>query len=294
MRVEQLSRKAIAASLAANAPTHEAVAPQLPPVGVAPSRLRLYQVLRVQPDASAEQIDEAYRQRIAERQSHPQAGNPQIADEIALIKQAYEVLGNPVTRGQYDSRASMRQASKVPTAVTSVSSRVRDPGGEDTGGADKEQTWLSRANGWLVLVLLVAVFPLVVKGVTEVARATVGLGTWPVQATLIVIGGCLVATIVDWVLAKILYRRITPPAFIASVVRNQTRETGPPTGWIATIFVSVGILSAVVANGTIDRVRQERQELAEYRSRRYQCGHQARATAESHERGERREREIPP
>jgi curved DNA-binding protein CbpA len=61
-----------------------------------------YQILKVSPKASKTEIKSAYR-RLA-RKLHPDKnnGSPETAEEFARIAKAYEILGNPKQRADYD------------------------------------------------------------------------------------------------------------------------------------------------------------------------------------------------
>ena len=62
----------------------------------------LYKILGVPRDASAADIKKAYRQLV--RKYHPDAnpGNRDAEEHFKKINQAYEVLGDPGKRNQYD------------------------------------------------------------------------------------------------------------------------------------------------------------------------------------------------
>src|SRR5579859_1704055 len=63
----------------------------------------LYTILGVSPGASAEDIRSAYR--VAARRFHPDVNSyPGAATQFRDIAAAHEVLGDPVTREQYDMR----------------------------------------------------------------------------------------------------------------------------------------------------------------------------------------------
>lgn len=70
-------------------------------------RQDFYSVLGVPPNASADEIRQAYRQRA--RQFHPDAspGDPSAADYFKVINEAYKVLGTPQLRAAYDRALSI-------------------------------------------------------------------------------------------------------------------------------------------------------------------------------------------
>jgi S1-C subfamily serine protease len=92
----------------------------------------LYQILDVDPNASAEDIEAAYRRLTAMRDTQwPDANMP------GLVRQAHEILSDPRRRGAYD-------LSLAPSAVTAHAVREASPGfGEKRGK-------------WIVAMALVA------------------------------------------------------------------------------------------------------------------------------------------
>ncbi len=69
----------------------------------------LYDVLGVTPDAPADQIRSAYRERA--RQHHPDRVVGARDDAMADVNEAYRVLGDPVRRLQYDRSIGRRGSS---------------------------------------------------------------------------------------------------------------------------------------------------------------------------------------
>ena len=59
----------------------------------------LYEILGVPREASADEISSAYQERVAELE----AMRPPDPGAAALVRQAYEILGNPARRAQYDA-----------------------------------------------------------------------------------------------------------------------------------------------------------------------------------------------
>ena len=79
--------------------------------------VNLYAVLGVSPDASPDEIRGAYRR--AARASHPDLhpGDASAAERFKRVQVAYEVLGDPVRRAQYDAPpapAAAAPSTKVP------------------------------------------------------------------------------------------------------------------------------------------------------------------------------------
>src|SRR6266540_2009162 len=74
----------------------------------------LYQVLGVKPDASHEAIKRAYRRLV--KRYHPDLNKQRGAKEMFLeVKEAYEVLSNPLLRREYDERASGERSRPAET-----------------------------------------------------------------------------------------------------------------------------------------------------------------------------------
>jgi len=79
----------------------------------------LYLVLGVKPTASADAIKRAYRRLV--KRYHPDVNKARTAKEMFLeVKEAYEVLSNPLFRREYDERNKDHCASDHPTHHTMV------------------------------------------------------------------------------------------------------------------------------------------------------------------------------
>ncbi len=68
-----------------------------------------YGVLGVEPNATEAEIKKAYRK--AARESHPDVAGPEAEDRFKEVAAAYEVLGNPDKRAQFDRGVDPRSAS---------------------------------------------------------------------------------------------------------------------------------------------------------------------------------------
>jgi molecular chaperone DnaJ len=77
----------------------------------------LYDVLGVAPDASASTIRAAYRR--AAREHHPDRAGEQSSARMAAINAAWQVLGDPTRRAEYD--LGMREHVFAPFTPTSAS-----------------------------------------------------------------------------------------------------------------------------------------------------------------------------
>jgi DnaJ-class molecular chaperone len=64
--------------------------------------MNYYQQLKVEPDSSSEQIKEAYRRLAFEYHPDRNSKDPQAAEKMKAINEAYAVLSNPEKRRQYD------------------------------------------------------------------------------------------------------------------------------------------------------------------------------------------------
>ena len=62
--------------------------------------MNYYAVLNISPDATAEEIRRAYREMA--RRYHPDAGEGSSADKFRELTEAYEILGDPARRRDYD------------------------------------------------------------------------------------------------------------------------------------------------------------------------------------------------
>src|SRR3989441_2102263 len=68
----------------------------------------LYVVLGVKPTASTDAIKRAYRRLV--KRYHPDVNKTRGAKEMFLeVKEAYEVLSNPLLRREYDERVAIRR-----------------------------------------------------------------------------------------------------------------------------------------------------------------------------------------
>lgn len=81
-------------------------------------RFNLYDVLHVAPSASAAEIKAAFR--ILALKHHPDRNNdsPESTARFKTIYNAYSVLSDPVTRGEYDSHLHAETRSPVPATPT--------------------------------------------------------------------------------------------------------------------------------------------------------------------------------
>ena len=68
--------------------------------------MNYYQQLKVKPDATAHQIKEAYRRLAFEYHPDRNTDDPQAAEKMKAINEAYAVLSNPAKKSEYDSLRS--------------------------------------------------------------------------------------------------------------------------------------------------------------------------------------------
>ena len=78
------------------------------------NRRNFYRILRVQPDASREVIQQSYRSLMQKLQLHPDLGGEQW--DASLVNQAYSVLRDAVKRARYDAELLERYNIKVLSA----------------------------------------------------------------------------------------------------------------------------------------------------------------------------------
>ena len=101
----------------------------------------LYDILQVHSAASAEVIEAAYKRLM--RLYHPDVnGSPEAHEMAARLNAAYEVLGNPVRRAEYDRRSEHGGRS-----VEAASSGERKPSIVDAA-RDQGQRLLERTQEW--------------------------------------------------------------------------------------------------------------------------------------------------
>lgn len=80
-----------------------------------------YEILRIHPKVSDEEIKESYR-RLAHKY-HPDMENGDAA-QFKEIAEAYEVLSDPYTRGVYDAQIAMTKTTYQPSRSPQQSPQV--------------------------------------------------------------------------------------------------------------------------------------------------------------------------
>lgn len=86
----------------------------------------LYDLLRIQSNASDEQIRVNYR--ILAKEVHPDhSAHPDGGQRFKNLKHAYDILSDPTKRAEYDARIKTERASRAKT------SRASDPSGRGGG-----------------------------------------------------------------------------------------------------------------------------------------------------------------
>ena len=78
------------------------------------NRRNFYRILRVQPDALREVIQQSYRSLMQKLRLHPDLGGKHA--DAGIINQAYATLRNPITRAAYDAELLSRYNIKTLSA----------------------------------------------------------------------------------------------------------------------------------------------------------------------------------
>ena len=116
----------------------------------------LYQILQVDPAATQEEIQAAYR-RLAQ-QYHPDTNpSPQADDMMKKINHAYEALSDPLRRSEYDqSRASSSQVPDAGAESGLPSELDLSPEGSRLSDVAKTENLMRRLQkfGWVFAVIL--------------------------------------------------------------------------------------------------------------------------------------------
>ena len=92
----------------------------------------LYELLGVAPDASAADVRAAYRR--AARAHHPDRHGEHAAARMAAVNAAWEVLGDPRRRSEYDLRLRSGQTSAAGEAGSAASSSASRSSGMGSSG----------------------------------------------------------------------------------------------------------------------------------------------------------------
>lgn len=88
----------------------------------------LYDILAIQPSASADAIEEAYRTKLDYQQNLKQSGDPEADNNIVKLRGAYDVLSNHKRRAEYDKRLSSLSSTDYPHSQRSSSGVKKGPG----------------------------------------------------------------------------------------------------------------------------------------------------------------------
>lgn len=148
----------------------------LPPDGPLREGPSHYELLRVPPDASREQLRQAFR--ALSKRYHPDTTDlPAAEAELVFrqLRQAYAVLNDPIARSRYDGELRRRAeilAPAVSTGVMAPSPRSQ-PRGAEVRRALSGGEWLA-----LLLLALALAFSLVLGVGLALARGT-ELVHWP-------------------------------------------------------------------------------------------------------------------
>jgi Flp pilus assembly protein TadB len=123
------------------------------------SDLDYYQILEVEPDATASELQEAYHRLIQKR--YAQRGKDiETAVHIQQVSEAYTILGNPVRRAQYDLDR-MQSSATTETDKGDVTSRERLPVSYRPPARPRTQWYLMAG---ILLLGLAAILSAVLQG----------------------------------------------------------------------------------------------------------------------------------
>jgi len=92
------------------------------------NRRNYYRILRVQPDASHEVIQQSYRSLMQKLRFHPDLGGD--IRNASIINQAYTTLRNPEIRAKYDAKLLKRQDIKILAAGSVLNAYLAMPNQE--------------------------------------------------------------------------------------------------------------------------------------------------------------------
>jgi DnaJ-class molecular chaperone len=98
-------------------------------------RKTLYDLLGTQPEATREEIEQAYRAAVVPLQPDIDAGRPDALNQQRLLREAYHILADDARRARYDARMKLLGGTEKVTAA-------RQPGIDGVG--------------WTIIVALVA------------------------------------------------------------------------------------------------------------------------------------------
>lgn len=168
-----------------------------------------YEVLDVPPDASQDEIKEAYRKRAFE--THPdRRGDEEAHDEFVLVRAAYDTLSDPHARARYD------RARSSPTSGSSAHSTAPTPHEAQQAGQrvrqhyqQRRQQRSARRRGGRGLVSVAHGSPGVMRYAGSIALGAIGvyaiMGAGPIVTVLVwsvpaVFGLCVLDLLDDVIL----------------------------------------------------------------------------------------------
>ncbi|MEK7791727.1 MAG: DnaJ domain-containing protein [Pseudomonadota bacterium] len=101
------------------------------------NRRNFYRILRVQPDATHDVIQQSYRSLMQKLRLHPDLGGDN--HDASIINQAYATLRNPKMRAAYDAELLSRYNIKILSVGSEFSSSVATSDQDDTACHDGNQ-----------------------------------------------------------------------------------------------------------------------------------------------------------
>jgi len=182
----------------------------------------LYQILEVDPNASAEDIEAAYRRLTAMRDTQwPDANMP------GLVRQAHEILSDTKRRGAYD-------LSLAPPPVTAHAMREEDPGFVETWGKRIVAVALMAGAAWWLTSLREPPAPPAAPTRAAPAKATAAKPAADAAQTPAEMGGSASGTSS---LPDAQATRAAPSAVAAAPSSSAAAAVTPPTPSVASASV---------------------------------------------------------
>lgn len=192
-----------------------------------------YQVLGVSEDADAELMGQVYRFRV--RKLHPDVGGD--PEQMKLVNSAWEVLGDPASRADYDRRRAQQTRTAAHQGQQIYQEPVAEP--EHVPVADRAPGRSARLLPWVLLALWLAlsagtIIYYAMDGETaSVAILTIGLA-FTVSATRQRVGGSSGAM---WAMAAL-------SALGTWLLWSSETTEGLVLSWLMVVWTALFVLTA--------------------------------------------------